>query len=241
MSEVEYDAARAALRATYGETSVEANAKRDQALARLFAHSNWTQEELAKKEGKSQSWIQYRLRFGRFLDFTTMVVKAENVPNNLTERRFRQFWEQTDASGSKEEFRFRQIVKALHGAHVTSPRRPAIGAKIRERFADGKWHSLEVIAEKIEANIDHVRETLASISKNQNYGCKAEKKPSGKSTSYRIFKLDRAISSAELLEKLAPIIKALEEQGRQNVATMSPPTVAILAGKLRKMLGEWTE
>jgi hypothetical protein len=33
------------------------------------------------------------LRFGRFLAFTTNVVNSESLPNNLTERRFRSFWE----------------------------------------------------------------------------------------------------------------------------------------------------
>jgi len=41
-------------------------------------------------------WIQYRLCFGRFLNFTTTVVKAGTLPKNLTERRFRTFWEQTE-------------------------------------------------------------------------------------------------------------------------------------------------
>lgn len=49
----------AALCETYGESG--GRAKRDQALALLFWRSNWTQEE-----GKSQSWVDYRLRFGGF-------------------------------------------------------------------------------------------------------------------------------------------------------------------------------
>ena len=77
---------RARLRKLYGESSVETAAKRDQALAQLFARSGWTQEELGKKEGKSQDWISLRLRFGRFLNFTTTVVKTDPLPANLTER-----------------------------------------------------------------------------------------------------------------------------------------------------------
>src|SRR5262249_6371282 len=99
MSEREYDEERARLAATYGDdpnSNVQIQAKRDQAWAFLFVRSGWTQQELAAKEGKSISWISYRLRFGCFLNFSTAVEKAESLPANLTERRFRGFWEQTD-------------------------------------------------------------------------------------------------------------------------------------------------
>ena len=76
------------LRELYGDRSIEA-AKRDQAMAVLFIRSGWTQEKLAEKEGTTQQSIAYRLRFGRFVDFTTTVVNFENLPSNLTERRFR--------------------------------------------------------------------------------------------------------------------------------------------------------
>jgi hypothetical protein len=241
MTEAEYTAAREKLRALYGDNSIEAAAKRDQALAILFARSNWTQEELAEKEGKSQSWIQYRLRFGRFLHFTTVVVKFESVPSNLTEGRFRSFWEQTEKENGKEEQRFRAVLKLLQAEPIMAPRRPPIGNKIKEQFADGKWHNLDVIAKKIEADPDHVRETLDGISKNQTYGCKAEKKRVGPGFAYRVFKMDRAISSAELSEKLLPIIKALEAEGKASPAAASPANVAILAHKLRKLLDDWTE
>jgi hypothetical protein len=39
----------------------------------LFYRSGWTQEELAKKEGKSPQWVAQRIRFGRFLNFSTAV------------------------------------------------------------------------------------------------------------------------------------------------------------------------
>jgi hypothetical protein len=55
-----------------------------------------TQEQLAAKEGKAQSWVARRLLFGRFMAF------QENMPDgiitkNLTEGRFRGYWERTDA------------------------------------------------------------------------------------------------------------------------------------------------
>jgi hypothetical protein len=50
----------------------------------------------AAKEGKSQRWISYHLCFGRFLAFSTSGSNQQNtLPINLTERRFRQYWDRT--------------------------------------------------------------------------------------------------------------------------------------------------
>jgi hypothetical protein len=124
---------------------------------------------------------------------------------------------------------------------VPRPRRPKIGCAIREHFADGKWHAVETIATKIEADQDHVATTLDGICKNQTYSCRAEKKKVGTHVEYRIFKLNKTISSHELIEKLAPIVEGLKEQGRKNMVTMSPQTVAVLAHRLQKLLDEWAE
>lgn len=241
MSDAEYEAERAKLRELYGESSTEAAAKRDQAMAILFYRSGWTQEELAKKEEKTQQWVALRIRFGRFLNFTTTVVNSDSLPKNLTERRFRSYWEQTNKAETNERIRFQAVIKMLRTEPVTSARRPPIGPSIKEHFADGKWHRLETVANKLETDEDHVRDTLDGISKNQTYGCKAEKKKVGTHIEYRIFKLDKTISSNELVEKLTPIIEGLEDQGRKNIVTMSPPQVKILAHRLRKLLDEWTE
>jgi hypothetical protein len=118
---------------------------------------------------------------------------------------------------------------------------PNIGKTLKEQFADGDWHRLSNIAHKIDRDEDHVRRTLDGMVKKQNNGCKAEKKKIGQHFEYRIFSLDKTISSTELTEKLAPILKGLEAEGKKNMATMSPGTVAYLAGQLRRLLEEWTE
>jgi hypothetical protein len=119
--------------------------------------------------------------------------------------------------------------------------RPSIDRSLKERFAEGKWHRLSHIADAIDHDEDQVRRTLDGMLKKQAYGCKAEKKKVGQHFEYRIFRLDKTISSSELIEKLTPLLKGLKAEGAKNMATMSPGTVAYLAGQLARLLEEWTE
>jgi hypothetical protein len=241
MSDAEFDAEYANLRATYGDSSVEAGARREQALAVLFYRSNWTQEDLAKKLGKTQQWVSYRVLFGKFLNFTTTVVNTEITPKNLTERRFRSYWEQTE--GSNERGRFQAVLQLMReDAALRVTNKPKIGEAIVEKFADGKWHKEQTIANALGTSVAHITATMITmLSAKGSYGCKAEKKQVGTHFEYRLFKTDKTISSAELLEKLTPILEGLEEQGRRRNATMSVGAVAHLAFQLRNLLQEWTE
>jgi len=203
-----------------------------------FHNDEMTQEQLAEKEGKTRQQIARQLCFGRFLNFAPMGANVESLPNNLTERRFRSYWDRT--SGDERD-RFHEVAKLMRSERITAPRRPKIGNRIREQFADGKWHNLDVIAAKLDADVDHVRETLDGISKNQTYDCRAEKKKVGTGSAYRVFKLDKTISLDEIVEKLTPILLGLEVEGKKTMATMAPAAVAILAHKLRTLLKEWSE
>jgi transcriptional regulator with XRE-family HTH domain len=97
-----------------------------QELARLFYRSGWTQEELAKKEGKSRQWIDQRLRFGRFLEFATSGSFSQNPGfSKLTDRRFRDYWSRTDKTESNERIRRRHPqgrVKSLAGLGLQTAR-----------------------------------------------------------------------------------------------------------------------
>jgi hypothetical protein len=240
MSEADYDMERARLRELYGDSQKTAGAKRDQALAVLFAKSGWNQERLAAKEGKGQQWISRHILFGRFLNFTPFGVNEE-LPPNLTEGRFRKYWGQTD-SHAKDEPRFREVIRLIRAEPVTAPRRPAIGDAIKKQFADGQWHAVNDISAAVGADADHVTDTLKNIAQHETYGCKAERKRGpGGSQQWRLFKLDKVVSSGELLNKLTPIIKDLEDEGRSSLAAAAPARVAILAHKLRKLLEGWTQ
>lgn len=243
MSDEQFAQERARLTELYGDNSTEAAAKRDQALAKLFYQSGWTQQELADKEGKSRQQIQRQLRFGQFLAIAPMGANTDSLPKNLSERKFREYWERTDKA-EPDKVRFAMVAKLIKSeTSVMTARRPSIGKEIVERFGDAKWHKLSTIVDALEADEQNVKDTLdRSTWKTTTYnGCRVERKEVGTHLEYRIFKLDKTISSSELMEKLTPIISSLEHEGHSSLAAASPPRVLVLAHQLRKLLKGWTE
>ena len=84
-----------------------------------------------------------------------------------------------------------------------------------------------------------VHSVLHTMCWRPQHSAKAGRKKVGNEIHYRIFKQEKTISSDELIEKLAPIIKELKAEGKKNMATMSPASVAHLTGKLSNLLDEW--
>lgn len=239
LRESDYDRERQQIRETYGDSSKEAVARRDQALAALFYRSGWTQEELAKKEGKSPQWIARRVKFGCFLNFSPFGENVHAALPKLTEGSFRKYWEQTDSTGN-ERMRFLAVLKMLEGASLRRQARPPIGDAIVAKFGDGQWHSLAAIKSHTDAEEDHVLETLNTMKAKGSFGVtNLERKQVGKSWSYRIFRKARMISSDELAPKLDPIIAELKEQGKRNSATFAIGAVAVLAAQLEQLRNEW--
>jgi hypothetical protein len=69
--------------------------------------SGWSQDEIASEVGQSREWVKYHLRFGRFITFFSTVRAKDDstgplfvLPANLTENRFRAFWEATKPAGN---------------------------------------------------------------------------------------------------------------------------------------------
>jgi transcriptional regulator with XRE-family HTH domain len=249
MKETEYDQERTRLRGLYGDSRKEAGARFEQALATLFYVSGWTQEELAKKEGKSRVWVQQRLQFGRFLNFVTTVTNLENAPLGLTEGRFRSFWEQTDSSETNGRIRYQAVLRLMQEdalAPRSRHRGPTLAKAVRDQFADGKWRALETIAELVSvdgqtgAPADEVQETLRNMVKGDTKFVTCEKKPVKNTHHYRLFPQERQVSTVELTEKLAEPLARLKEQGKANMATMSPPTVAYWTATIQTLLNEWS-
>lgn len=236
MSAEDYKREREQIRATYGDNSAEATALRDQALARLFYVSGWTQEELGKAEGATQPYIGRKLLFGRFLSF----MPSGHIPRNLSERRFRRYWERTDKTEGNERIRF-QAVAHLIESDIRLHRRPGpksdLGKRIVEHFADGKWHKQESFAPKLDAPDDDVAAVLENMRATGAYRCHCERKKVGASWSYRIFHHDgRLIALDALLQDLGPILERLKIEGRKTLASISPAAVAILAHELEQLI-----
>ena len=116
-----------------------------------------------------------------------------------------------------------------------------LGKQIKAQFSDGKWHSFETIVTTIGAPAKNVWSTLDHMWRSGTYKTKCERKKVGTEYHFRLSPADKQISVHELIEKLTPILKELEVQGRANAATMSPPTVRIMTAKIQKLLEEWAD
>jgi len=119
--------------------------------------------------------------------------------------------------------------------------RLVLGKQIKAQFGDGKWHSFETIVTKTGARAKRVWSTLDLMCRWGTYKTKCERKKIGMDYHFRLSPKDKQISVHELIEKLTPILKELEVQGRANAATMSPPTVRIMTAKIQKLLEEWAD
>jgi hypothetical protein len=119
--------------------------------------------------------------------------------------------------------------------------RLALGEQIKAQFGDGKWHSFETIVTKTKAPVKKAWTTLDHMWRSGTYKTKCERKKVGTEYHFRLSPKDKQISVHELIEKLTPILKELEVQGRANAATMSPPTVRTMTAKIQKLLEEWAE
>ena len=231
----QYAAEKATIEQTYGANAKEAGALRDQALAALYHRSGWTQQELADVEGCSREKVTKRLLFGRFLGFGTDVPK----PKNLSEGRFRGYWERTEKNGN-ERIRFQAVLRLIEEetrlGKSTAPK-PAIGNAIMAEFADGKWHKLSTILAHVDAEANDIKSVLYTMQHKGSYSSHCERKQVGTSHAYRIVrKSGKAVDVDVLTKELAPILEKLKEQGQANVATFSPSAINLCIVHIQKLI-----
>ena len=119
--------------------------------------------------------------------------------------------------------------------------RTRLGKQIKAQFGDGRWHSFETIVVATGAARENVWTVLNGMWRLGYYKTKCDRKKVGTESHFRLSPKDKQVSVHELIEKLTPILKELEVQGRANAATMSPPTVRIMTAKIQKLLEGWAE
>lgn len=236
LSENEYRLERARLHATYGSTAIERTGLYEQSLARLFHLSGWTQEQLAQEEGKSRQWIEKRLRLGAFLAFATTVA----IPKNLTEWRFRGYWQRT--TGENQRQRFQDVARLMESELTLSKdrskaRKRGLVEALLEKFADGEWHRFETMQHTLEAESDDLTAVLFQMHTRGTYHTFCEKRKGGKFGSYRIVRgRGRMVDVDILYHEVSPIVRALEAEGKKHIARWSPGTIAKLAHELKAII-----
>ena len=127
MSDSEFDQECEKLHRTYGDDPV---ARSEQAWAKLYTRSGWTQQKLAEKVGVQRPRVAQLLLFGRFLNFVNFVTtgnKVKKMLDALTERSFRAYW--TKADKAAEQDRFSAVLQALIYAAEHPTPKPTRAAK----------------------------------------------------------------------------------------------------------------
>lgn len=238
LDEITYELRRQQIEDQAGAMQERVDAYRDQKLSLLFVQSGWTQERIAEKEGKSVRWVYYRLQFGRFLIFCTSCANSQKPAKNLTEGRFRTYFEQTD-KGKKEQLRFRDAASAMEEDLLlpTKKRDMELAKRIVEKFADAKWHYIETICESVEGDRIAVESRLRFMKERGMHGCTCERRKAGKSKQYRIYKGgSKKIQVEALIKELEPHLSVLEREGRRKHALMSQAAVLDAAHRIRQLL-----
>ncbi|KKN36560.1 hypothetical protein LCGC14_0772290 [marine sediment metagenome] len=185
----------------------------DQEAAKLFflSKGSLTQEAMAEIVGKSEAWVSRRVQFGAFLQFLPMGKNHKSPPKNLSERRFRGYWEKT--SGGNHNIRFKQVAAMMEEEVTLTAPSKEINDGINDKFADGKWHHHDKLQAALCGNGDETALAYAlSRIRLQNTGklMLEERLSTGGKNKYRFTKLtDKLYRTriATLIAELEPFLK----------------------------------
>jgi hypothetical protein len=244
MTADEYQRQRTQLKTLYGDSALDAGAKRDQALAALFWRSHWSQDELAQAEGKNQAWVSRRLLLGRFLDFMTAGHKTD-IPPNLTERKFRGYWEQTERK-PKEQHRFADVVRMMQddlrlGSPRTKCNTAPLAVALVKKFGGGKPHTVDEMARALNVSPREIQAAFRAY-RHGRYGARIEGPGHGRGDGrYRIFASPtggKKYDSAVLKSRISPLFDQLKLQVKQVYIRHSPIACLDLIRLIEKAIEE---
>jgi len=242
--------------------------KWDQADAMLLLESGWTQERIAAKVKKSQSWVMQNLCFARFLNYCHgnndgSKTPESPIPVTLTERTFRGAWQKTfkslDGKRQSEPARFEQAQAILEADYRVGPgygvgrdKLPNAGKLVVASCKPGEWVTREqILADLEDEGLDETRLTqvLRSIHDRNAYGCILKEKRVGGKDLIQIRKLKgkleiKAEKVLHYYEEVMPLLKEAKELTDTHVTTVCMKSILArleLMERLLKVLHEELE
>lgn len=237
MTEQKFDVEWTHIHEQHAAMETLASAFLDQKAGDLFVRSSWTQQRIAEKIGKTQPWVGYRLRFGAFCHFITIVINR-TLPRNLTEGKFRCYWEKS-SSHKKQEPRFREVLLMMEDELVIQSPRGNPTGHIAEKCCDGKWYTVAELAGDIDgADTKTVGSCVSRIITTNAGGLMVSetKKGAGGVQQYRFKKIEtskgRSLRGAQVAKELEPIVRAIE---RSLAIKISQDAVASAKGELKRL------
>jgi len=228
--------------------------------------SGWSQEKLAGhladrwKKKVTHQWLAYRMRFGRFCTFATTGCETPKltIPADLTERKFRAYWDQTAgdktfdgrqahtyAAEKDEKRRFTEIMKQLKASNLSRPRKK-VRAAIIEKIADKGWMNLEQMAERIglldsqPVPVKDVKSSLYNMVTTDRMPYRFEKCVTHAGERYRVLKVKGPLASKkqlrDLSHQLLPLIRDIVKEAKKHRVEISISHLCSLADQITKVL-----
>jgi hypothetical protein len=270
LTEQQFDAKLTHIEEQASAMQERVDAYRDQQMAKLFIESDWSQEQLARhlarRWGKevSRQWITCRLRFGRFISFFATTGSKEQpwkLPRNLTERRFRGYWERTTAQvesrGHKsqtmaavedEKRRFAEVLELMQDNSELHRNPKAVKAALLKGAVGKGFKTVgelcELIADDLPGDLlaEDVVNSLSrwKITAKSPYRLEIAMTKSGKK--YKIVPIKGAVLETKTIKKwapeLIPLLEVLIAECKKPRVTVDTVTLSVTAQKIEKILGE---
>jgi hypothetical protein len=252
MSEQDFDTRLEAIRLEAARKRENVVAYEDQAMSQLFEDCGWTQEQIAARMGKGQSWVGYRLAFAAFLRWlTTSGGKPKFAAEKLTERRFRASWVKSGKRGEPADRRFARCVPLLEEALVQAEQlpqgyrnlqeKPGYRKAIVELMSDSKRRNVGQMAEALDAKFpgitsDTISNALKELQKRPPKGYTIDGLHVGKTHQYRFTKRKVLDASPLNPQEAGELVAGLVPVCQEMLAELKKPEASQSTGLLMENL-----